>query len=89
MGVGSWQSGVDNRLSEPLERLYSAFNHERSATDPIELVRPYETAADREIAGFIAAGLAVGTVQSVIQSATSVLEAMGPSPSAFVRRRFF
>jgi uncharacterized protein (TIGR02757 family) len=73
-------------LAAPLERLYSAFNHERSATDPIELVRPYTSAADREIAGFIAAGLAFGNVRSVIQSATSVLTAMGPSPSAFVRR---
>jgi len=72
-------------LSAPLERLYAAFNHERSATDPIELVRPYAGAADREIAGFIAAGLAFGNVQSVIQSATAVLTAMGPSPSAFVR----
>ena len=84
LGVG--RLGVDSRLSVPLERIYAAFNHERSATDPIELVRPYTTSADREIAGFIAAGLAFGNVQSVIQSARSVLEAMGPSPAAFVRR---
>ena len=77
---------ADHRLSEPLERIYAAFNHERSAADPIELVRPYTTAADREIAAFIAAGLAFGNVQSVIHSARSVLAAMGPSPSAFVRQ---
>jgi uncharacterized protein (TIGR02757 family) len=86
LAVGSWPLGVDSPLSVSLERIYAAFNHERSATDPIELVRPYTTAADREIAGFIAAGLAFGNVQSVIQSARSVLEAMGPSPAAFVRR---
>jgi uncharacterized protein (TIGR02757 family) len=78
--------GVESPVSNPLERIYAAFNHERSATDPIELVRPYTTAADREIAAFIAAGLAFGNVRSVMQSVTAVLEAMGPSPSAFVRR---
>jgi uncharacterized protein (TIGR02757 family) len=74
-----------SHLLEPLERLYIAFNHERSATDPIELVRPYPDPRDREVAGFIAAGLAFGNVVSVMQSVRAVLEPMGPSPAAFVR----
>jgi uncharacterized protein (TIGR02757 family) len=73
-------------LKHHLEPLYASFNHERSATDPIELVRPYGDPADREIAGFIAAGLAFGNVVSVMQSVQSVLARMGPSPSAYVRR---
>lgn len=72
-------------LRAPLERLYVSFNHERSATDPIELVRPFPDARDREIAGFIAAGLAFGNVRGVMQSVRAVLEPMGASPAAFVR----
>lgn len=74
-----------SRLSNRLEPLYASFNHERSATDPIELVRPYANPADREVAGFISAGLAFGNVASVMQSVGAVLERMGASPSAFVR----
>src|SRR5688500_653162 len=69
-----------------LDPLYASFNHERSATDPIELVRPYADPRDREIAGFIAAGLAFGNVMSVMQSVGAVLQRMGPSPAAFVRQ---
>jgi uncharacterized protein (TIGR02757 family) len=73
-------------LKHHLEPLYSSFNHERSATDPIELVRPFQDPRDREIAGFIAAGLAFGNVVSVMQSVRTVLERMGPAPAAYVRR---
>jgi uncharacterized protein (TIGR02757 family) len=69
-----------------LDPLYASFNHERSATDPIELVRPYADPRDREIAGFIAAGLAFGNVVSVMQSVGTVLARMGPSPAAYVRQ---
>ena len=75
-----------SRLRDRLEPLYSSFNHERSATDPIELVRPFQDPRDREIAGFIAAGLAFGNVVSVMQSVRAVLERMGPAPAAYVRR---
>ena len=73
-------------LKERLEGLYAAFNHERSATDPVELVRPYSDRADREIAGFIAAALAFGNVVSVMQSVGAVLDRMGPSPARYVRQ---
>ena len=69
-----------------LDPLYASFNHERSATDPIELVRPYPDPHDREIAGFIAAGLAFGNVVSVMQSVGAVLERLGPSPAAYLRQ---
>ena len=71
-------------LPASLERLYASFNHERSATDPIELVRPYADSRDREIAGFIAAALAFGNVAAVMQSVGAVLERMGPSPAGYV-----
>ena len=74
-----------SRLRDRLEPLYNSFNHERSATDPIELVRPYRDPRDREIAGFIAAGLAFGNVVAVMQSVEAVLKRMGPAPAAYLR----
>ena len=73
-------------LRDRLDSLYHGFNAAASLTDPIELVRPYETGPDREIAGFIAAGLAFGNVVAVMASVRAVLARMGPSPAAFVRQ---
>jgi uncharacterized protein (TIGR02757 family) len=72
-------------LRAGLDRLYHGFNHAQSATDPIELVRPYQSRDDREIAGFVASALAFGNVTAVMASVRGVLRTMGPSPSAFVR----
>jgi uncharacterized protein (TIGR02757 family) len=73
-------------LRERLDSLYHGFNAAASLTDPIELVRPYKTGPDREVAGFIAAGLAFGNVIAVMASVRAVLGRMGPSPAAFVRQ---
>jgi uncharacterized protein (TIGR02757 family) len=56
-----------------------------SATDPIQLVRRFDDAADREVAGFCAAALAFGRVASVLQSIERLFTVMGPSPAAYVR----
>ena len=48
--------------------------------------RVYADPADREVAGFIAAGLAFGRVAGIMASVRAVLAAMGESPAAFVRR---
>jgi len=73
-------------LKPALERLYLDFNRENAVADPIQIVRRYRGAADREIAGFLAAGLAFGRVASVLASIEAVLAPMGPNPAAFVRR---
>jgi uncharacterized protein (TIGR02757 family) len=73
-------------LRDRLDSLYHGFNAAASLTDPIELVRPYQSGPDREIAGFIAAGLAFGNVVAVMASVRAVLARMGPSPAAFVRQ---
>ncbi len=73
-------------LGVRLDSLYHGFNAATSLTDPIELVRPYASPADREVAGFIAAGLAFGNVTAVMASVRSALDRMGPSPHAFVRQ---
>ena len=72
-------------LRTALDTLYADFNVEHSAADPIWIVRRYDRPADREVAGFIAAALAFGRVQSVINSIEGMLAVMGPSPAAFVR----
>lgn len=72
-------------LREPLENIYRTFDHVTSATDPIHIVRRYQSPEDREVVGFCAAGLAFGRVASVLNSIESMLAVMGPRPSAFVR----
>ncbi len=68
-----------------LDRLYLACAGPAAPDDPIDCVRVYPDSADREIAGFIAAGLAFGRVASINASVRSVLARMGESPAAFVR----
>ena len=72
-------------LGRRLDGLYESYNREESATDPVHLVRPFARNDDREIAGFCAAALAFGRVQSVINSITTLFAIMGPRPAAFVR----
>ncbi|HWI17133.1 MAG TPA: TIGR02757 family protein [Vicinamibacterales bacterium] len=73
-------------LRSGLDTLYAEFNADRSVADPVWMVRRFERADDREIAGFIASALAFGRVQSVLNSIEGMLAVMGPSPAAFVRR---
>ena len=68
-----------------LDRLYDSFNSPESARDPIQIVRRYERLDDREVVGFIAAGLAFGRVASVMASIDAVCRVLGPAPAAFVR----
>lgn len=75
-----------SRLRSGLDTLYAEFNAEHSVADPVWIVRRFERAEDREIVGFIAAALAFGRVQSVLNSIEGMLAVMGPSPAAFVRR---
>ena len=72
-------------LRDPLERLYRTFDHATSASDPVHIVRRYQSPEDREVVGFCAAGLAFGRVASVLNSIEALLEVMGPHPATFVR----
>jgi uncharacterized protein (TIGR02757 family) len=73
-------------LKPVLDRLYTEFNHADSAADPIQIVRRFSRADDREIVGFIAAALAFGRVSSVLQSIERVLAVIGPAPASYIRR---
>ena len=72
-------------LKPGLDRLYDGFNLEHSTRDPIWTVRRFARPADQEIVAFVAAALAFGRVQSVIQTVDAVLGVMGESPAGFVR----
>jgi uncharacterized protein (TIGR02757 family) len=69
-------------LAASLDALYSDFNREDSASDPVHRVRPFANPADREIAGFCAAALAFGRVASVLNSIDTLF---APRPAEFVR----
>jgi len=79
-------NAANRGLGGALDRLYRAQDHAPSALDPIHLVRRYEHPADREIAGFCAAALALGRVAGAMRVIERLLEPMGPSPAAYVRR---
>ena len=72
-------------LRSALDTLYADFNVDRAVADPIWIVHRYERPDDREVAAFIAAALAFGRVQSVLNSIAGMLQVMGASPAAFVR----
>lgn len=68
-----------------LNRLYREFDVRYLEMDPLELVRRYDDPKDQEIAGFIAAALALGKYELIRGAVTDVLSRMGPSPYAYVR----
>ncbi len=72
-------------LRSALEQLVADFQKATHVDDPVRLLQRYGNPADREIAAFVAAGLAFGRVRSVINSVEAMLEAMGPRPAQFVR----
>lgn len=72
-------------LKPALDRLYEGFNAAHSTRDPIWTVRRHADPADQEVVAFIAAAVAFGRVQSVINTIDAMLRVMGPSPAAYVR----
>jgi len=73
------------QLKPLLDDLYAGFNYPDSAADPIQIVRRYDRADDREVVGFCAASLAFGRVGSVMQSIERLLAVVGPQPGSYVR----
>jgi uncharacterized protein (TIGR02757 family) len=73
-------------LTATLDDLYASFNYPDSATDPIQIVRRFSRADDREVVGFCAGALAFGRVASVLQSIERLLAIMGSRPAEYVRR---
>src|SRR5438034_7660796 len=76
---------VPSSLKPTLDRLYAEFNYPDSAADPIQIVRRYDRADDREVVGFCAASLAFGRVGSVMHSIEQLMNVMGRRPADYVR----
>lgn len=72
-------------LKHALDRLYEQYEQDRSVEDPVRFVWGYDDPADREVVGFLAAGLAFGRLASVMRTVERTLAAMGPHPAEFVR----
>jgi uncharacterized protein (TIGR02757 family) len=69
-----------------LEELYARYNRREFVhPDPLEFLYRYDDPGDREVAGLVAATLAVGRVASILKSVGRVLELLGPHPAAFLR----
>lgn len=65
-------------LRAGLDSLYRKYNRRAFVhPDPLELVYRYDSPADQEIAGLIAACLAYGRVAQILASVSRVLEAIG------------
>jgi uncharacterized protein (TIGR02757 family) len=76
------------RLKERLDELVVTFDQSTLTPDPLEVVLRYETPADREVAGLLAASFAYGRADIVVRNVSGVLERMGESPAEFLRRSF-
>lgn len=69
-----------------LDRIYRTYNRwEFVSPDPLEVVYRFESEAEREVVGLVAACLAFGRVASILQSVDRVLEALGPEPAMRLR----
>src|SRR6516164_2466062 len=75
------------RLRRALDRLERTSPPRRwLPLDPVSLPDRYRDPRDAEVAGLLAASLAYGRADLFLPKVTRILESMGPSPAAFVRR---
>src|SRR5215472_12935394 len=75
------------RLRRALDRLERVSPpRRRLSLDPASLPHRYRNPRDVEVAGLLAASLAYGRADLFLPRVTRLLEAMGSSPAAFVRR---
>jgi uncharacterized protein (TIGR02757 family) len=72
-------------LKSRFDKLYGTYNRrEYVRPDPLELLYGYDDVRDGEIVGLVASSLAYGRVAQILKSVSSVLDAMGASPAAFL-----
>jgi uncharacterized protein (TIGR02757 family) len=71
-----------SELRAYLDAAYGEFNRKEFIhPDPLELVLGYEDPDDREVAGLVAASLALGTVKGILAGAGDALARLSPSPA--------
>lgn len=72
-------------LRERLDALAGTFDISTIEPDPLQLVLRYTDPYDQEDAALIAAAFAYGRADIVVRNAGAVLEAMNPSPHAYLQ----
>ncbi len=70
-----------SELKRRLDDLYRRYGTSAINPDPLEPVRAQRRAADREVVGLVAAGLAFGNVVQIKRSIAAVLDVLGPRPA--------
>lgn len=73
-----------SELKRRLDELYRRYDTSTLDPDPLQPVRAQRRAADREVVGLIASGLAFGNVVQIKRSVTAVLGILGPRPADVV-----
>ncbi|MFN2358596.1 MAG: TIGR02757 family protein [Desulfotignum sp.] len=69
------------RLRQKLEGLYDMYNRRAFVDpDPLLFLYDYQDVKDREVAGLVAACLAYGRVEMIMQAVKKVLTFLGPAP---------
>jgi uncharacterized protein (TIGR02757 family) len=72
-------------LKNKLDCLYDRYNDPKYIDpDPLVFVGHYADTPSREIAGFVAACLAYGRVEMIMETVKKVLGRMGPDPAVFL-----
>lgn len=71
-------------LRSRLDSLVETFDVSTIEPDPLQLVLRYHDPLDQEVAGILAAAFAYGRADTVVANVGRVLDAMGPSPQAYV-----
>ena len=72
-------------LRDRLNELVATFDLSTITPDPLELVRRYDDPLDQEVAGLLAAAFAYGRADIVVANIGRVLDAMTPSPFAYLQ----
>jgi len=76
-----------NRMAKKLDNIYAQYNRRKYVhPDPLEFLYSYLDIKDREIAGLIAASLAFGKVNQILEKVSQVLDGMTKSPRSFLEK---
>jgi len=67
-------------LKAKLDELYLSYGAVYVDTDPVQFPHRYRKSRDREVAGFIAAALAYGSVPTIKRDLERIFAVLGPSP---------
>jgi len=76
---------MDRLDRQKLDSLYRRYNNRRWAElDPIKFLYSYDSAADIEVVGLIAASFAYGRVEQILKSVERILTPLGRQPAKFL-----